>query len=72
MEWTEGSQHQGKCISVPEDVYEQGCVKDVEEGLQVAAGGQGLLVTSLPPPWPWTCPTSKGVCLSFSLRQQKK
>ncbi|XP_031193342.1 acetyl-CoA carboxylase 2 isoform X3 [Mastomys coucha] len=36
VEWTEGSQHQGKCISVPEDVYEQGCVKDVEEGLQAA------------------------------------
>ncbi|XP_028621240.1 acetyl-CoA carboxylase 2 [Grammomys surdaster] len=36
VEWTEDSQHQGKCISVPEDVYEQGCVKDVDEGLQAA------------------------------------
>lgn len=36
VEWTEDSRHQGKCISVPEDVYEQGCVKDVDEGLQAA------------------------------------
>uniref|UniRef100_D3ZBE2 acetyl-CoA carboxylase n=1 Tax=Rattus norvegicus TaxID=10116 RepID=D3ZBE2_RAT len=36
VEWTEDSQHQGKCISVPEDVYEQGCVRDVDEGLQAA------------------------------------
>lgn len=42
MEWTEDSRHQGKCISVPEDVYEQGCVKDVDEGLQVVADVQGL------------------------------
>nr|BAA25799.1 acetyl-CoA carboxylase [Rattus norvegicus] len=36
VEWTEDSQHQGKCISVTEDVYEQGCVRDVDEGLQAA------------------------------------
>lgn len=41
VEWTEDSRHQGKCISVPEDVYERGCVKDVEEGLEVAAGCAG-------------------------------
>lgn len=37
VEWTEDSRQQGKCISVPEDVYERGCVKDVDEGLEVAA-----------------------------------
>ncbi|XP_076778578.1 acetyl-CoA carboxylase 2 isoform X2 [Arvicanthis niloticus] len=36
VEWTEDSRHQGKCISVPEDIYEQGCVKDVDEGLKAA------------------------------------
>ncbi|EGW10621.1 Acetyl-CoA carboxylase 2 [Cricetulus griseus] len=36
VEWTEDSRQQGKCISVPEDVYERGCVKDVDEGLEAA------------------------------------
>ncbi|GAB1290027.1 Acetyl-CoA carboxylase 2 [Apodemus speciosus] len=36
VEWMEDSQRQGKCISVPGAVYEQGCVKDVDEGLQAA------------------------------------
>ncbi|KAK2494079.1 hypothetical protein MC885_018322, partial [Smutsia gigantea] len=36
VEWTEDSLQQGKRISVPEDVYNQGCVKDIEEGLEAA------------------------------------
>ncbi|XP_029409877.1 acetyl-CoA carboxylase 2 isoform X3 [Nannospalax galili] len=36
VEWTEDGLQQGKCISVPEDVYNQGCVKDVDEGLEAA------------------------------------
>nr|XP_045221816.1 acetyl-CoA carboxylase 2 isoform X2 [Macaca fascicularis] len=36
VEWTEDDLQQGKIISVPEDVYDQGCVKDVDEGLEAA------------------------------------
>nr|XP_019612996.1 PREDICTED: acetyl-CoA carboxylase 2 [Rhinolophus sinicus] len=36
VEWAEDSLQHGKRISVPEDVYNQGCVKDVEEGLEAA------------------------------------
>ncbi|KAH0516969.1 Acetyl-CoA carboxylase 2 [Microtus ochrogaster] len=36
VDWTEDSRQQGKCISVPGDVYERGCVKDVDEGLEAA------------------------------------
>uniref|UniRef100_A0A8C4MJV4 Acetyl-CoA carboxylase 1 n=1 Tax=Equus asinus asinus TaxID=83772 RepID=A0A8C4MJV4_EQUAS len=36
VQWAEDNLHQGKRISVPEDVYEQGCVKDVDEGLEAA------------------------------------
>uniref|UniRef100_A0A8C8WTC3 Acetyl-CoA carboxylase 1 n=1 Tax=Panthera leo TaxID=9689 RepID=A0A8C8WTC3_PANLE len=36
IEWTEDNLQEGKRISVPEDIYDQGCVKDVEEGLEVA------------------------------------
>ncbi|XP_036132271.1 acetyl-CoA carboxylase 2 isoform X1 [Molossus molossus] len=36
VEWEEDGMQQGKRISVPEDVYEQGCVKDVDEGLEAA------------------------------------
>ncbi|XP_045441590.1 acetyl-CoA carboxylase 2 isoform X4 [Pipistrellus kuhlii] len=36
VEWAEDSLQEGKRIRVPEDVYSQGCVKDVEEGLQAA------------------------------------
>lgn len=36
MEWAEDSLQQAKRISVPEDIYNQGCVKDVEEGLEVS------------------------------------
>ncbi|VFV38559.1 acetyl-carboxylase 2 [Lynx pardinus] len=36
IEWTEDNLQEGKRISVPEDIYDQGCVKDVDEGLEVA------------------------------------
>ncbi|XP_058387618.1 acetyl-CoA carboxylase 2 isoform X2 [Diceros bicornis minor] len=36
VEWAEDDLQQGKRISVPEDVYDQGCVKDVDEGLEAA------------------------------------
>uniref|UniRef100_G3TBG5 acetyl-CoA carboxylase n=1 Tax=Loxodonta africana TaxID=9785 RepID=G3TBG5_LOXAF len=36
VEWTEDGLQQGKMISVPEDVYNKGCLKDVDEGLAVA------------------------------------
>ncbi|XP_070372336.1 acetyl-CoA carboxylase 2 isoform X2 [Equus asinus] len=36
VQWAEDNLHQGKRISVPEDVYDQGCVKDVDEGLEAA------------------------------------
>ncbi|XP_047552324.1 acetyl-CoA carboxylase 2 isoform X1 [Lutra lutra] len=36
VEWAEGDLQQGKRITVPEDVYNQGCVKDIDEGLEVA------------------------------------
>ncbi|XP_074177766.1 acetyl-CoA carboxylase 2 isoform X3 [Rhinolophus sinicus] len=36
VEWAEDSLQHGKRISVPEDVYNQGCVKDVDEGLEAA------------------------------------
>ncbi|XP_006151548.1 acetyl-CoA carboxylase 2 isoform X2 [Tupaia chinensis] len=36
VEWTEDDLLQGERISVPESIYDQGCVKDVDEGLEVA------------------------------------
>uniref|UniRef100_A0A8C2VCF5 acetyl-CoA carboxylase n=1 Tax=Chinchilla lanigera TaxID=34839 RepID=A0A8C2VCF5_CHILA len=36
VEWAEKDLQQGKQISVPEDVYDRGCVKDVDEGLEAA------------------------------------
>lgn len=49
VEWTEDSLQQGQRISVPQCIYEEGCVKDVDEGLEVNAdpGGprwQSLLI----------------------------
>ena len=43
VEWTEDSLQQGQRISVPQCIYEEGCVKDVDEGLEVNAdpGGPG-------------------------------
>ncbi|XP_058137492.1 acetyl-CoA carboxylase 2 isoform X3 [Dasypus novemcinctus] len=36
VEWAEDSLQEGERISVPEDVYDRGCVKDVDEGLEAA------------------------------------
>uniref|UniRef100_A0A452TGM5 Acetyl-CoA carboxylase 1 n=1 Tax=Ursus maritimus TaxID=29073 RepID=A0A452TGM5_URSMA len=36
VEWAEEDLQWGKRITVPEDVYNQGCVKDIDEGLQMA------------------------------------
>ncbi|KAM9195095.1 acetyl-CoA carboxylase 2 isoform 4-T4 [Dugong dugon] len=36
VEWAEDGLQRGKMISVPEDIYDKGCVKDVDEGLAVA------------------------------------
>ncbi|XP_008568005.1 PREDICTED: acetyl-CoA carboxylase 2 [Galeopterus variegatus] len=36
VEWAEDDLQEVKRISVPEDVYDQGCVKDVDEGLEAA------------------------------------
>ncbi|XP_049645344.1 acetyl-CoA carboxylase 2 [Suncus etruscus] len=36
VEWSGEDLQQGKRIRVPEDIYEQGCVKDIDEGLEAA------------------------------------
>ncbi|KAB1255557.1 Acetyl-CoA carboxylase 2 [Camelus dromedarius] len=36
VEWAEDALLQGQRISVPEDIYDQGCVRDVDEGLEAA------------------------------------
>lgn len=48
MEWAEENLQNGKQISVPEDVYGQGCVKDVDEGLEVNEEGPGHWSLFLP------------------------
>ncbi|NXX75159.1 ACACB carboxylase, partial [Urocolius indicus] len=35
-QWSEEDQKHRQMISIPLETYEQGCVKDVEEGLEVA------------------------------------
>lgn len=35
VEWAEEEQRHGRVISVPPELYVQGCVKDVDEGLAV-------------------------------------
>ncbi|NXL15225.1 ACACB carboxylase, partial [Setophaga kirtlandii] len=35
-QWSEEDQNQQQAISIPLETYAQGCVKDVEEGLEVA------------------------------------
>lgn len=35
VEWTE-SQQKKRIINVPSDVYELGCIQDVEDGLKVS------------------------------------
>lgn len=34
-QWSEEDQNQQQAISIPLETYAQGCVKDVEEGLEV-------------------------------------
>jgi hypothetical protein len=51
VEWAEDGLQEGNRISVPEAVYNQGCVKDVDEGLEVTAGlraSQGARIFSIP------------------------
>ncbi|XP_015253885.1 PREDICTED: acetyl-CoA carboxylase-like isoform X2 [Cyprinodon variegatus] len=36
VEWTEEDQRQGHVISVPQEIYTQGCVRDVDDGLEGA------------------------------------
>nr|XP_010961867.1 acetyl-CoA carboxylase 2 isoform X1 [Camelus bactrianus] len=36
VEWAEDALLQGQRISIPEDIYDQGCVRDVDEGLEAA------------------------------------
>lgn len=38
VEWSEDDLQEGKRITVPEDIYNQGCVKDIDEGLEVNTG----------------------------------
>lgn len=35
VEWAEHSLQEGQRISIPESIYNNGCVKDVDEGLEV-------------------------------------
>ncbi|NXH34460.1 ACACB carboxylase, partial [Myiagra hebetior] len=35
-QWSEEDENQQQAISIPLETYAQGCVKDVEEGLEVA------------------------------------
>lgn len=37
VEWEEHSLQEGQRISIPESIYNNGCVKDVDEGLEVNA-----------------------------------
>ena len=37
MEWAEHRLQEGQRISIPESIYNHGCVKDVDEGLEVNA-----------------------------------
>ena len=36
MDWAEEDQRRGNVISVPPEVYRQGCVLDVDDGLAVS------------------------------------
>lgn len=44
MEWAEEDQRLGKIISVPIDVYEKGCVQDVDDGLAVSIFTKGVVI----------------------------
>ena len=36
MEWSEEDQAAGRPVTVPNDIYQQGCLKDVDAGLEAA------------------------------------
>lgn len=81
VEWAEDSLQHGKRISVPEDVYNQGCVKDIDEGLEVNAERRGRRGQEEGAKGPETshclgsggnCLTSKEVCLSFAFQAAEK
>lgn len=55
VKWEKDGLQQEKTISVPEDIYNQGCVKDVDEGLEVNAEPVGIKA-----PEPSHCPGSNG------------
>ena len=43
MDWTEEDQLQGEVISVPPEIYARGCVRDVDDGLEVRPEGTRFL-----------------------------
>ncbi len=47
VEWTEEEERLGHVISVPPELYVQGCVKDVDEGLAVSFHFRIQTVTSV-------------------------
>ena len=36
VQWKESDQAKGKPVTVPDDLYQKGCVKDIDEGLECA------------------------------------
>lgn len=76
-QWSEEEQKHQRTISIPLETYEQGCIKDVEEGLEVKLSPWAacLLSTlslfhhysSLEPFWaPSECDRSSSFCLKQS------
>lgn len=63
--WEEDGLQQGRVIHVPEDVYDRGCVKDVEEGLEVSTGPEpySLLLLEVMPTPSQAQLSSDGLCL---------
>lgn len=41
VDWAEDDEKQGNIISVPSEIYRQGCVQDVDDGLAVSKSGVG-------------------------------
>lgn len=40
VHWAEDDEKQGNIISVPSEIYTQGCVQDVDDGLAVSKSGK--------------------------------
>ncbi|KAG8521239.1 Acetyl-CoA carboxylase 2 [Galemys pyrenaicus] len=77
VEWTEDDLKQGKIISVPEDIYDQGCVKDIDEGLEVNVGesrvGGGDRAPAPPVALVWVeALTSKDISVCFAPQAAEK